>query len=163
MFYKKGDATEINSDKNVYILHICNNIGKWGVGFTKAIDQKWQQPRIDYENFISKYLMEGYSKTDLLGKCIFTYMTDYNQNQSICIVSMIAQNGVRNKNNSKPIDYNALELCLKNFNGEYLFHGTKNSIIQMPYIGCGLAGGDWFKIEPLIQKWVKVPTYVYEL
>jgi hypothetical protein len=32
----------------------------------------------------------------------------------------------------------------------------------MPRIGCGLAGGKWEEIEPIIKKLMTVDTYVYD-
>lgn len=46
----------------------------------------------------------------------------------------------------KPLDYAALELCLKKIN--HLFKGAR---IGLPQIGCGLAGGDWNVVKQLIQ------------
>lgn len=161
IFYKKGDATEINPNKNTFILHVCNNIGKWGAGFTKAIDKKTQKPKNDYLNFINDKMNGGYTKNDLLGKCVFSYIKNNNNQTWVCVVNMIAQDGVKNKNNPQPINYYALELCLKEFKRNYINKDV--AVVQMPRIGNGLAGGDWFKIEPLIQKWIKIPTYIYQL
>ena len=47
----------------------------------------------------------------------------------------------------KPIDYEALTLCLRKMN-----HNFKNLKIGLPKIGSGLAGGEWEKIEKIIQK-----------
>ena len=48
---------------------------------------------------------------------------------------------------TKPLNYEALTLCLKKIN--YLFAGSH---IGLPQIGAGLAGGDWNKIKSIIQK-----------
>lgn len=45
-----------------------------------------------------------------------------------------------------PLDYNALTLCLSKINAE--FPGSK---IGLPLIGCGLAGGDWNKVQEIIK------------
>ena len=47
----------------------------------------------------------------------------------------------------RPIDYEALTLCLRKMN--MVFKGKK---IGLPMIGAGLAGGDWDHIKYLIQK-----------
>jgi O-acetyl-ADP-ribose deacetylase (regulator of RNase III) len=47
---------------------------------------------------------------------------------------------------SKPLDYEALTLCLRKIN-----HIFKGQHIGMPKIGSGLAGGDWDRIKDIIQ------------
>lgn len=47
----------------------------------------------------------------------------------------------------RPIDYEALTLCLRKMN--MVFQGKR---IGLPMIGAGLAGGDWDHIKYLIQK-----------
>lgn len=51
---------------------------------------------------------------------------------------------------AKPIDYEALTLCLRKIN--HLFIGKH---IGLPLIGCGLAGGDWNKVKVIIRKELK--------
>jgi O-acetyl-ADP-ribose deacetylase (regulator of RNase III) len=51
---------------------------------------------------------------------------------------------------TKPLDYEALSLCLRKMN--YLFNGKR---IGLPRIGCGLAGGNWNTIKEIIQKELK--------
>ena len=50
----------------------------------------------------------------------------------------------------KPIDYDALTLCMRKIN--HIFAGKH---IGLPQIGCGLAGGDWSKVKKIIQKELK--------
>lgn len=45
-----------------------------------------------------------------------------------------------------PLDYDALILCLKKLN-----HRFKGKSIGLPLIGCGLAGGDWYKVSGMIR------------
>ncbi len=51
---------------------------------------------------------------------------------------------------TKPLDYEALTLCLRKINHE--FKGAK---IGVPLIGAGLAGGDWNSIFYIIEKELK--------
>lgn len=50
----------------------------------------------------------------------------------------------------KPLDYEALTLCLRKIN-----HRFKGKRIGLPQIGCGLAGGDWNKVKSIIQRELK--------
>ena len=51
---------------------------------------------------------------------------------------------------SRPLDYEALTLCMRKIN-----HTFKGKYIGMPMIGAGLAGGDWNKIRPIIERELK--------
>lgn len=51
---------------------------------------------------------------------------------------------------TKPLDYAALELCLKKINFTF-----KEKHIGLPLIGCHLAGGDWNIVKKIIQKELK--------
>lgn len=46
-----------------------------------------------------------------------------------------------------PLDYSALELCLRKIN-----HNFKGKKVGLPQIGCGLAGGKWEIVKGIIQK-----------
>ncbi len=52
--------------------------------------------------------------------------------------------------NTKPLDYEALTLCLRKIN-----FINKGSSIGVPLIGSGLAGGDWNVIKGIIEKELK--------
>lgn len=51
---------------------------------------------------------------------------------------------------SKPLDYDALTLCMRKIN--HKFNGKR---IGLPQIGAGLAGGDWNRIKQIIQTELK--------
>lgn len=51
-----------------------------------------------------------------------------------------------NHTGKQPLNYDALELCLYKIG--HIFKGKK---IGLPMIGCGLAGGDWNVVKPIIQ------------
>ena len=51
---------------------------------------------------------------------------------------------------SKPLDYEALTLCMRKINN--IFKGKR---IGLPKIGAGLAGGDWKRIETIIKNELK--------
>jgi O-acetyl-ADP-ribose deacetylase (regulator of RNase III) len=75
---------------------------------------------------------------------------------------MIGQQGMKTGSNGVPIRYNAVEQCL-----EKVVHKAMelNASVHMPRIGCGLAGGTWNKIEPIIEKTLlknDIDTYVYD-
>lgn len=47
----------------------------------------------------------------------------------------------------QPLDYSALELCMRKIN-----HIFADKHIGLPQIGCGLAGGQWEIVKGIIQK-----------
>jgi len=51
---------------------------------------------------------------------------------------------------SKPLDYEALTLCLRKIN-----HTFKGKHIGLPQIGAGIAAGDWNRIKTIIQQELK--------
>ena len=60
----------------------------------------------------------------------------------------------------KPLDYEALTLCMRKIN-----HGFKGKHVGLPQIGCGLAGGDWNKVKQIIQNELKdcdITVVIYE-
>ncbi|WP_394297035.1 macro domain-containing protein [Nocardiopsis valliformis] len=62
---------------------------------------------------------------------------------------MVAQNGVRHGSGGPPIRYEALATCLGLLAGQAHELGAT---VHMPRIGCGLAGGSWSRVQPLIEE-----------
>jgi O-acetyl-ADP-ribose deacetylase (regulator of RNase III) len=62
---------------------------------------------------------------------------------------------------SKPLDYEALTLCMRKINTTF-----SGKHIGLPKIGAGLAGGDWNRIKGIIQtelKDMKVSVVIYKV
>jgi hypothetical protein len=79
----------------------------------------------------------------------------------IQVANMVAQHGIGYRPGKPPIRYEAVQSCLKKV--AYL---AGDSSIHMPRIGCGLAGGKWDKIEPIIVDELVangIDVYVYDL
>lgn len=143
--YVKGDATNPQGEGIKIIVHVCNNVGKWGAGFVLALSKKWSEPEKEYRS----------KPTHSLGD-IQIVPVDNN----ILVINMIAQHDVRSYDNPKPIKYPYLTECLKQVNA---FAKQINGTIHMPRIGSGLAGGDWNVIEKIIEESIEVPVTVYDL
>ncbi|MBP1223279.1 macro domain-containing protein [Flavobacterium sp. 1355] len=137
--YTKGDATSPQSENNKVIVHICNDIGGWGKGFVMAISKRWKKPENQYrEWFKSK---DGFE----LGKVQFVQVEE-----DLWIANLIGQHKInKDENGNAPIRYDAVEEGLKEV---ALFAIKNNASIHMPRIGCGLAGGKWEMMEPIILK-----------
>lgn len=150
--YLNGDATNPQAEGNKIIAHICNDIGGWGKGFVLAISKKWNTPEKEYRNWF---------KTDVnfnLGEIQLV-----NVETEIWIANMIGQHKIiTNSKGIPPIRYRAVEECLEKLSNEAL---KLNASVHMPRIGCGLAGGKWEEIEPIINRSLlknNVEVYVYD-
>lgn len=137
--YIKGDATAPVSENSKIIVHICNDIGGWGKGFVMAISKKWKLPEIKYREWFRNKI--GFE----LGKVQFVQVEN-----DIWVANLIGQHKInKDENGEAPIRYNAIEEGLKAIAS---FAIENNLSVHMPRIGCGLAGGTWEVIEPIILK-----------
>lgn len=146
--YFTGDATK-PVQLPAYIVHVCNDLGGWGKGFVLAITNNLgKNPEVSYR------LWHRSGEDFRLGK-IQTVIV----NEKLHVVNMIAQSGYMSSENPHPLNLKALRICLKQM---YDIAECTGVTVHMPRIGCGLAGGTWEEIEPIIQKTIKVDTYVYD-
>lgn len=149
--YVVGDATCPIGDGEKIIAHVCNNKGGWGAGFVLALSKKWRDPEVCYRS-------AALSNDLLLGKTMFVTVEP-----GVVVANMVAQNGYKSSENPCPLDYLALDICLENVCD---LANEIGASVHMPRIGCGLAGGKWDDIEPIIQSRLcefNVPVYVYDL
>ena len=65
----------------------------------------------------------------------------------VWVANMVAQRGMKTGSNGPPIRYEAVRACLRKLAAEAKRSGAS---VHMPRIGCGLAGGRWEEIEPII-------------
>lgn len=153
--YLKGDATNPQASGLKVIAHVCNDLGRWGKGFVMAVSKKWPETRREYVEWYKKGQEENFA----LGEVQYVIL---DRRQDIIVANMVGQRGIyASRSQGPPIRYDALEKCLKNL-GE--FATSMKASVHMPKIGCGLAGGKWEKIEPLILKHLEdIEVTVYEL
>lgn len=151
--YLKGDATNPKTEGNKIIAHICNDIGGWGKGFVMAISKKWKNPEEEYQEWFKN------GDNFNLGEIQMVQVE-----QDLWIANMIAQHKINpNSDGIPPIRYDAIEACLKKLSEDAQ---KLNATIHMPRIGCGLAGGKWEQIEPIIINNLsekEIEVYVYDL
>ncbi len=137
ILYIKGDATKPDTPGNKIIVHICNDIGGWGKGFVTAISNRWPLPEQEYRAWFKSG--EGFD----LGEVQFVQVE-----HDIWVANMIAQHKInKDENGNPPIRYDAVAAGLEKVSE---FAGETGASVHMPRIGCGLAGGTWDKIEPII-------------
>lgn len=173
--YIKGDATDPVGEKDIKIIcHVCNDVGRWGKGFVLALSKKWKKPELEFRNYSKNKKPE-----DLLGNVLFVVAHEHHQysdffddknTKKIIVANMIAQRDIkRGLNGEVPIRYGSLYKCFKrvletaNWHSSGLYKGVS---IHMPRLGCGLAGGEWYQVENIIEnvfEYSKFPIYVYDL
>ncbi len=134
----RGDATSPQAKGPKVIAHICNDLGGWGKGFVLAISKRWPEPEASYRAW-----HRGRAGNDFaLGATQLVQVQP-----DLWVANMIAQHGMRPGSAGPPIRYEALQLALAALAPLVLERGAT---VHMPRIGCGLAGGKWERIEPLI-------------
>jgi O-acetyl-ADP-ribose deacetylase (regulator of RNase III) len=150
--YVKGDATApIGPKREIKIIaHIVNNAGAWGAGFVIALSNRWDKPEAAYRRW-SKGEWAGALE---LGKTQFVPVPG-----DLVVANMCAQDNRSSIN--PPVRYDALTHCMRVV-GERA--RAMNASIHMPRIGCGIGGGRWEEIEPIIEETCKgVRVVVYDL
>lgn len=152
--YVRGDATRPQGEGAKIIAHICNDIGAWGKGFVLALSNRWNQPEAAYRSWHAAGSDNGFH----LGAIQLVQVEP-----TIWVANIVAQHGIRHVESAAPIRYDAVGECLQRLAATALELGAS---VHMPRIGTGLAGGDWSRIEPLIQgqlcdRGVEVTVYDY--
>jgi O-acetyl-ADP-ribose deacetylase (regulator of RNase III) len=136
--YIEGDATQPQAKGSKLIAHVCNDLGGWGKGFVLAVSKRWPEPEAAYRAW-----HKDRSKNDFgLGAIRLVQVEPY-----VWVANMVAQRGMKTGSNGPPIRYDAVRVCLKKLAGEAKSLGAS---VHMPRIGCGLAGGRWEQVEPII-------------
>lgn len=152
--YLKGDATVPRTSGVKIIAHICNDLGGWGKGFVLAISKRWKEPEAEYRLWHRHRAENNFA----LGAIQLVKVEQY-----IYVANMIGQRGIKTgRSTGVPIRYEAVEECFESLTQEAI---ALEASVHMPRIGCGLAGGKWEKIEPLIKSTLLasgVDVYVYD-
>ena len=138
--YIKGDATVPQGKGIKLICHICNDLGGWGKGFVVAISKRWKEPEAEYRKWHATGRNGGFA----LGAVQFVQVDPY-----VWIANIIGQRGMKHGSAGPPIRYDAVAMGLEQVAAKALELGAS---VHMPRIGCGLAGGEWSKIEPIIDQ-----------
>lgn len=136
----KGDATSPQAKGRKVIAHICNDLGGWGKGFVVAISRRWPDPERDYRQW-----HRGRASNDFaLGVTRLVQAAP-----DVWVANMVGQRGIKTGSAGPPIRYDAVEQCLASLADQAQELGAS---VHMPRIGCGLAGGTWKRIEPIILR-----------
>ena len=163
MFHLSNDnifdiASKIVSSKDrisVVIPHVCNNVNAFGAGFADVISTKYPIVKANFH-------VAGAQK---LGYTQFITAYSSSTNNKIVVANMIAQNGLINSKNTRPLHYPSLIKCMSDVESycKKLADSTECVVqIHSPRFGSGLAGGNWLFISDLIDDiWRGIDNFVY--
>ncbi|MFF4118177.1 macro domain-containing protein [Streptomyces sp. NPDC001714] len=138
--YIRGDATTPTGKGVKVIAHVCNDLGGWGKGFVLALSRRWPEPERAYRAWHRDRANNDFA----LGAVQLVRVDRY-----IWVANMIGQRGTRTGSKGVPVRYEAIDTALARLADEVTELGAS---VHMPRIGCGLAGGKWSRIEPLITE-----------
>lgn len=136
--YVHGDATAPQGKGVKIIAHVCNDLGGWGKGFVLAISSRWSEPEAAYRRWHRERAANDFG----LGAVQFVQTGPY-----AWVANMVGQRGIRTGSKGVPVRYEAIDAALEAVAARAAELGAS---VHMPRIGCGLAGGKWSRIEPLI-------------
>lgn len=137
----EGDLIELaKSGRYDVITHGCNCFCTMGAGIAPQMAKAFGADKFPLEapqhrGKIDKLGMINYQLVDIGSKKLIV-VNSYTQYST----GPFGPNGI-------PLDYEALTLCLRKINMK--FPGKR---IGLPQIGCGLAGGYWSLVQPIIEK-----------
>lgn len=135
------------------IAHVCNDIGGWGKGFVLALSRRWPEPEAAYRAWHRDRAANDFG----LGAVQLVQAE-----RCVWVANMIGQRGVRTGSKGVPVRYEAIDTALDRLAGHALDLGAS---VHMPRIGCGLAGGRWSRVEPLVRERLVsrgIPVTVYD-
>ncbi|MYW02099.1 macro domain-containing protein [Streptomyces sp. SID3343] len=136
--YVAGDATTPLGKGVKIVAHVCNDMGGWGKGFVLALSRRWPEPEADYRRWHRERAGNDFG----LGAVRLVRVDTY-----LWVANMIGQHGTRTGSKGPPVRYGAIDDALTTLGERALELGAS---VHMPRIGCGLAGGRWGKVEPLV-------------
>lgn len=154
--YRQGDVLEALKHGDIGIVaHGVNCSGGFGSGIAGQIAKQYPRVRQMY--------MKKYEKDKWLLGDIQYVAADIVDNKVVinCATQQTYGRNPRNQPNGRYCDYEAIRRVMARLN--VLLKGIDIKL-AMPYIGCGLAGGDWLEVETIINEEIKDNTvYVYRL
>jgi O-acetyl-ADP-ribose deacetylase (regulator of RNase III) len=156
--YHVGDATEPDLEGSVMIAHVLSDAGAFGAGFAAALASRYPRSKARFQ----AWARSRTGTTFRLGMVQWVGVGDEIglREPDRWVANMVAQHGLRSASNPHPLDLVALRECLYR-----LVHGpVKCEHIVMPRIGCGLAGGNWAEVQPVIEDALAAENvHVYDL
>jgi len=144
--YHVGDATDPDLSGRLVIAHIVSDTGAFGAGFARQIATRYPRAKEQYQRW-ARQGVHGSLKFRLGAVQWVGVGREVNRGpwHGRWVANMVAQRGLRTAVNRHPLDINALAACLR------VLADDDERMIVMPRIGCGLAGGTWDEVGPLVE------------
>lgn len=165
----EGDLIQLAKEGRFNVItHGCNCLSNMGAGIAPQMAKAFGVDKFEMELWgatIEKLGCIDWQTVVLEENSIWS-LKDYKNNaddKELTVVNSYTQFRYGSNHTdgvSKPLDYEALTLCMRKINS--LFAGKH---IGLPKIGAGLAGGDWNRIKNIIQtelKDMKVSVVIYK-
>jgi O-acetyl-ADP-ribose deacetylase (regulator of RNase III) len=126
-------------------VHVCNDVGGWGSGFVLALNRRSMRPMEAYRRWARGEL--GAGAPFELGRVQPVAIAP-----DVVILNLIGQHGVRPRGaeGEPPVRYEAIRAGLERV-ARYAKDRSALSV-HMPRIGSDLAGGEWWRIEEIIEE-----------
>jgi O-acetyl-ADP-ribose deacetylase (regulator of RNase III) len=158
--YVIGDATRPQGDGLKVIAHVVNNLGGWGAGFVVALSRRWKRPELEYRAWFEKHGPEKFA--GLLGATQLVPVEE-----DVWVANIIGQHGLRRGDDGEPpVRYAAIARGFEHIADYAKAYPDRRLSVHAPRLGCGLAGGSWEEIEPLLHRNLLsrgVPVTIYDL
>ncbi|MFB6531267.1 MULTISPECIES: macro domain-containing protein [unclassified Streptomyces] len=152
--YVRGDATAPRGEGVRVIAHVCNDVGGWGRGFVRAVSRRWPEPEAAFRQWHRERERNDFG----LGAAQFVQV-----GPELWVANLVGQRGIRTaRSTAVPVRYEAIDTALGLLAGKAAALGGS---VHMPRIGCGLAGGTWDRVEPLVVRRLverRIPVTVYD-
>ncbi|MFF3843282.1 macro domain-containing protein [Streptomyces sp. NPDC001930] len=152
--YVRGDATAPRGEGVRIIAHVCNDIGGWGRGFVRAISRRWPEPEAAFRQWHRERERNDFG----LGAAQLVRV-----GSEVWVANLVGQRGIRTaRSTAVPVRYGAIDAALGLLADRAAELGAS---VHMPRIGCGLAGGSWDQVEPLVVRRLVergIPVTVYD-
>lgn len=123
-------------------MHVCNDIGGRGRSFVLALSKRWIQPEADYRLWHQDRQRNGFAVRAV---------------QFVRFEPDLWVANLRREGNEPPIRHEAIEDSLRHVADRAIQIAAS---VRVPRIGCGLAGGTWDRIEPIIMRTLQFRHHV---
>ncbi|MER7777649.1 Appr-1-p processing protein [Streptomyces sp. NPDC096191] len=134
------------------IAHVCNDLGGRGKGFVLALSRRRPEPEAAYRAW-----HRDRASNDFGLRAQSVQVERY-----LWVANLIGRRGTRTGSRGVPVRHDAIDPVLGRLADKA---AELDASVHMPRIGCGLAGGTWSRVEPLVTGRLArrgIPVTVYD-
>lgn len=134
--YRTGDVLDC-PERPLVLVHVVNDIGAWGAGFTRALTRRIPAAETAFRAWARRG--DNYR----LGSTLVS------AHEGVFVAHLCVQHGIGT--GIQRLDVAALKVAFREVT-LFLDVSSPAITVAMPRIGCGLAGGTWAQVEPLVNE-----------